>query len=614
MKHLACTLFLLSFIFQACTAPAPFHQNTMPNDAAKIRSAVNQIQLPSEGPLNATGSPLAILQTHSPRSAVAMDPRTGKVLWKQPTPEAASRYVIAGQNVVFLDRSAGITALDIRSGKQVWTFPVNQNVRFLGISGAPNGKTAFVTTFQPAGDVLNMVSQVTMLSETGREIWTLEANGRMGRPLMTNNVVIVPYRNQQLVFLDTTRPLEMARILIPQGSIRYMESTSMGIFFGDGKGMYRLSENVLEDIRKSPWSFKTDIQNVEHRFSQDLYDPVTTDYSAYDVRSIHGTWMASDRLSTLYQKRFVLQMFKYLLGFHVNEKDEAVLQWAVMHDHSEELLGALARKDFLFYAKTDGSLESIRMETGERVWRTEPIGGRFRGITFDLGNMDPPSTALGEAPLPLLDALTAIANDPDARFPLAKRFAIDALAVVGGAGVGRLIRMLTNPASSPELREKASQDLIARPDPNGVPLYLSLLQQPFDYIKNTRPQAVEVMARVLGNLKTKEAVPTLLQLLGHPGTTERELLVITEALLEIGDPQIIRPFREFLLAYRADPAFAQDVHTLQKMAEALFKLGGPAERQVLVFLTEDDRTLPRLREFIVRLFEESRKTTKTEQQ
>jgi HEAT repeat protein len=167
--------------------------------------------------------------------------------------------------------------------------------------------------------------------------------------------------------------------------------------------------------------------------------------------------------------------------------------------------------------------------------------------------------------------------------------------------------MLTNPESSAELREKAARDLIARPDPNGVPLYLSLLQQPFDYIKNTRPMAVEVMATVLGSLKTKEAVPTMLQLLAHPATSQKELVALTEALLAIGDKGIIRPFREFLLAYRADPAFAQDIHALQKMAEALFRLGGPAERQVLVFLTEDERTLPRLREYILRMFTESRK-------
>ncbi|MBU1410499.1 PQQ-binding-like beta-propeller repeat protein [Myxococcota bacterium] len=607
MKSSARSLILFVLFLSSCKPLPPFHQNTMPNDSGKIAKAINKISLPSTGPANATGEPMVIFQGLNPRTAVAVAAGTGKILWKQPTPNAISRYVVAGSHVVYLDRTTGLTALDVRTGKQAWTVPMRAQHTFMGVSGAPNGKVAYVTNFKPAGDPLNQVSTLTILSEGGKEIWSLEANGRMGLPLMTNTVVVVPYRNQHLVLLDTSSPRELARILIPKGEVRFMTASSDGIFFGDKRGMYRLSPDIVDVVSRAPSTMTTDIHNVEFRYALDRYDPVTTDYSAYEVRSLLATWIRGKAGAALYENRFVIHMFKYFLGFSVNEKSQATLQWAVMHPYTEELIGSKAQKDYVFYAKADGSIECLRVATGERVWRSEPLGMRMRGVTFDIAGMTPPSTSEVEAPAPLLDALTAIANDPDSRYPLAKRLAIDALAVVGGAGVGRLIKMLTNPESSAELREKAARDLIARPDPNGVPLYLSLLQQPFDFIKSTRPLAVEVMATVLGSLKTKEAVPTMLQLLAHPATSQKELVALTEALLAIGDKGIIRPFREFLLAYRADPAFAQDIHALQKMAEALFKLGGPAERQVLVFLTEDERTLPRLREYILRMFTESRK-------
>ena len=611
MKTLARSLFILVLVTSACKPLPPFHQNTMPNDSGKISQAVDRITLPPAGPVNATGEPMVIFQGLNPRTAIAVQASTGKVLWKTPTPSAASRYVIAGSHVVFLDRTAGITALDVRTGKQLWTAPVKSQETFMGLAGAPNGKVAYVTNFKPAGDPLNQISTITILDNGGRQIWSLEANGRMGLPLMTNDVVVVPYRNQHLVLLDTSRPQELARVLIPKGEVRFMSATSDGIFFGDRRGMYRLSKDVVEALEKVPTTMTTDIANVEFRYALDRYDPVTVDYSAYEVRSLLASWIrGKDGKSALHENRFVIHMFKYFLGFSVNQKSQATLQWAVMHPYTDELVGSTIQKDHVFYAKADGSLECLLTATGERVWRTEPLGLRVRGATFDVGGLTPPGSSEVEAPVPLLDALTAIANDPDTRYPLAKRLAIDALAVVGGAGVGRLIRMLTNPESSAELRDKASRDLIARPDPNGVPLYLGLLQQPFDFIKGTRPQAVEVMATVLGSLKTKEAVPTMLQLLAHPATTQKELVALTDALLAIGDKAIIRPFREFLLAYRADPDFAQDIHALQKMSEALFRLGGPAERQVLVFLTEDERTLPRLREYILRMFEESRKAPK----
>lgn len=601
------TMFALLFAAAACKPLPPFHQNTTPNDPGKISRALKMIQLPPAKPHNATGKPLAIFQQASPRTAVAVDAATGAVLWRQPTPNAASRYVITGDYVVYLDKTQGISALDVRTGKPAWRSPVPPQQTFMGMSAAPNGKIAYVTNFKPAGDPLNQVSTVTVLSASGQKIWSLEANGRMGTPLMTDDVVIVPYRSQHLVLLSTSKPVELARILIPRGEVRYMMAMPEGIFFGDNRGLFRLGENVVEEVRNPPTAFVSDIHNVEYRYSLDRYDVVSVDYSAYDVRSLLASWMAGAKGPAVRGSRFVIHMFKYFLGFSVSEDRKATLQWAVMHPFNEDLIGSVAVGEHVFYAKANGSLECLRVATGERIWRTQSLDAAMRGVTFDLGVMAPPSSADVQSPLPLLDALTAIANDPDSRFPLAKRLAIDALAVVGGAGVGRLIKMLTNPESSPELREKAAKDLVARPDPQGVPLYLSLLQQPYDYIQGTRPQAVEVMAEVLGLLKTREAVPVLLQLLVHPQTSVRELLAITNALLAIGDKSIIRPFREFLLAYRADPAFSQDIHPLQKMAEALFKMGGPAERQVLVFLAEDGRTLPRLQEYILRLFDESRK-------
>lgn len=601
------TIFVILFAAAACKPLPPFHQNTVPNDAAKIRSALKMIQLPPAKPVNATEKPLAVFQQSSPRTAVAVDASSGTVLWRTPTPNAVSRYVITRDYIVYLDKNQGITALDVRTGKQAWTSPVAPQQTFLGISAAPNGKIAYVTNFKPAGDPINQVSTITILSASGQKIWSLEANGRMGIPLMTDDVVIVPYRSQHLVLLSTSKPVELARILIPRGEVRYMMAIPEGIFFGDNRGLFRLSENVAEDVKKPPVSFSSDIHNVEYRYSMDRYDVVSLDYSAYDVRSLLASWTASDKGPAPRDGRFVIHMFKYFLGFSVDSERKAILQWAVMHPFGEDLVGSAAVGEHVFYAKSNGSLECLRIATGERIWRTQPLGAAMRGVTLDLGSMKPEAGAEVESPMPLLDALTAIANDPDSRFPLAKRLAIDALAVVGGAGVGRLIKMLTDPESSPELREKAAKDLVARPDPKGVPLYLSLLQQPYDYIKGTRPQAVEVMAEVLGLLKSAEAVPILLQLMVHPQTSIKELVAITDALLAIGDKSIIRPFREFLLAYRADPAFAQDIHALQKMAKALFQLGGPAERQVLTFLAEDSRTLPRLQEYILRLFDENRK-------
>jgi hypothetical protein len=259
----------------------------------------------------------------------------------------------------------------------------------------------------------------------------------------------------------------------------------------------------------------------------------------------------------------------------------------------------------VFYLTAKGKLVGLELETGRRLFEAPGLNKELRGATFDLGQFKPKNIQVSQT-ASLLDSLTEIANDRDTRFAFAKKFAIASLAVVGGKGVSRLLKIITSEKSSPLLKQRAKEDLISHHDPKGLPLYLDLLEKPYDYILKSKPQAVKVMAKVLAKIESKEAVPVLIKLLKHHQTSKNELLEISKALLEIGDKKCIRPFREFILAYRADPEFKRDIHALQKMAEGLFKLGGPRERQVLIFLARDSKTLPRLKEYVVRMLKKTR--------
>ena len=320
-----------------------------------------------------------------------------------------------------------------------------------------------------------------------------------------------------------------------------------------------------------------------------------TEYSAYDVRQILARFVTKGNQAAFDKDEFTFNMFKYFFGFQVNQ-GKAILKWATPSSH-RKVVGSTRTGEVIWYVTADGGFYGLNASTGDRVHSTSPVGEAILGATFDVTSLAPNQQ----------DALTTIANDPDTRFPLAKRFSIDALAVVGGAGVGRLLRMITSKESSKELRTKAANDLIAHPDEKGLPLYLDLLKRPWDYLAGTRPRAVTVMAQVIGKLKAKEAVEHLIRVLQHPLSSNKELLACTNALLAIGDKRAVRPFREFLLAYHADPEFAQDIHPLHKMAEGVFKLGGPQERQVLTFVAEDGKTLPRLRQYVIRMLKETRK-------
>jgi hypothetical protein len=57
-------------------------------------------------------------------------------------------------------------------------------------------------------------------------------------------------------------------------------------------------------------------------------------------------------------------------------------------------------------------------------------------------------------------------------------------------------------------------------------------------------------------------------------------------------------FVDFLLQYRADPAFGKDPAPVAAAAEVLMKLGGPSERATLLFVANEPRTVDPVRAYL----------------
>ncbi|MGM0597620.1 MAG: PQQ-binding-like beta-propeller repeat protein [Myxococcota bacterium] len=598
---------LLTVAIFGCSSRSPFDRDTVPNNPDKVKSSVKNIEFPPNKVINSTGSELIIMQSKMPKAAIAVKPEDGKVLWTTDTPDAESKYVVARNSVVYYDKKHGIRGLSLESGKPRWSHKLKNRHKFLGMHASYDGQVGFVSIFKPMDSVLNQVSHLTLLdSADGDEVWTIEAQGRMGRPYLTEDHVLVPYKSQYLIIINKETKEETARIQVKKGEVRFIKGNSDGIFFGDKTGVYALTPQILKQIKSDKkFNFDTGLERFEKRFASDHYNKIMSDYSAFDVRMLHGRFELKNGMPRYRKDLFVFNLFKYFFGFKINDKGKARLKWAVSSDFGTNVIATSCKNNMVFYLTAKGKLVGLEMETGRKLFEAPSLNKELRGASFDFGQFKPKNIQVSQ-PASLLDSLTKIANDRDTRFAFAKKFAIASLAVVGGKGVSRLLKIITSDKSSPLLKKKAKEDLVSHHDPKGIPLYLALLEKPYDYILKSKPEAVKVMAKVLAKIKSKEAVPVLLRLLKHHQTSKDELLEIAKALLEIGDKRCIRPFREFILAYRADPEFKRDIHALQKMAEGLFKFGGPRERQVLIFLASDSKTLPRLKEYVVRMLKKTR--------
>ena len=77
----------------------------------------------------------------------------------------------------------------------------------------------------------------------------------------------------------------------------------------------------------------------------------------------------------------------------------------------------------------------------------------------------------------------------------------------------------------------------------------------------------------------------------------------------MGAGESVPALRDFLTMYRADPGYERDPTALVAAAEALLKLGGSADRELLLFLAEEPHTAAGLRAHVARALGETATAT-----
>ena len=97
--------------------------------------------------------------------------------------------------------------------------------------------------------------------------------------------------------------------------------------------------------------------------------------------------------------------------------------------------------------------------------------------------------------------------------------------------------------------------LVARQDRSLLPVFMEALKVHPDYAEDRAPKRLEFYARAVAELKAKEAVPLLVEHLRLPDTDMEAVRDIADAVLALEAKESLEPFEDFLVQYRADPAF-----------------------------------------------------------
>jgi outer membrane protein assembly factor BamB len=550
-------------------------------------------------PANAQGRPLAFLAlagAKGPRLA-AYDLGEARVLWTQPA-EMKGRVEV-GSEVLIHGVADGVAARDISTGAERWRVKLEKDERVLGY--AIDGTEAYLVV-QKGGLHLHGGTAVVLAvdARTGGSRWRHPLpSGNAGAPAARGGLVAVPVQSQYVTLLDAKNGDVLAQVLSSEEAATFVRTLSEGVFYGS-RGVFRLSPATARGARKSGGYVQATLPPfVRPVYWFDQYRPEQNDYSALDRNRIlwrmaEGLGGPGDGTEARFRDDLVfVHNFRFFFGFDARTGG---LRWAYNHPATEAVSSAHTGNVIVFVT-ADGELGALDAHTGGRLFEARLAGEVVRGATFDADGWAPRGAKAGEA-VALSETLSTIVWDPDRRFWDVKMFAIEELARQPGKEVtSQLLKITEQEGLPPAVYQKAGEALIARKDGASAEVLARVLSRHADYAEGHAAPAVEVLARAAGAMKAegRPVVPALVEHLRRPETPPAAVVAIARALASIGTQAALPGLRDYVTMYRADPLYDGDPAPLVAVSEAMLVLGGAAERQLLLYLAEEPRTVAPLR-------------------
>lgn len=591
----------LSLVALGCGHTA-FSPHFPDNRKADVGKALSPLRSVAPRPHNASGKPLALILTaETPSQVIGYDIAAGKALWKVAA-APTSRLVIGTSYFYHRSGKGQLVGRSLSSGAEVWRTSL-QTGRLLGV--AADGDTVYYATEVVRGTKGAEDASAFLVSvngATGRKRWVRPSRGRLGAPAAAQGMVFVPLQSQSLAMLRGTDGAEVARIRSKDEAILWARTTDLGVYFGGKKGIYRLDKKAASGTQAGSTFIAAKLpKSVRPIYWWDGYNAALAGYTAYDRNRL--LWQLNGDLSFAGDAIFV-HNYRFFFAFKRGKDDSTTLRWAYRYPRHDVVASEFTGKSLLLVTRS-GHLVALDPMSGLPIYERD-LKSQVHGVSFDAAGYAAPGKAQGTPDL--LKAITEMIWDPDRRFGDVKLFGVEELAKLEGAGVSEgLVRIVTQKGLDRAVYKRAGDMIVSRKDASAVALYLKTLQSHYSFVEGTESKAVDIMARALGALGAKEAVRPLLAHLNDHETPITAISDIVRALTAVGDKSILEPFRDFLLTYRSDPSFLKAPAGLNLIAEALLRMGGEDERQLLSFVENDSHTVRPLRVYLAAALRQSSK-------
>jgi len=584
----------LAALVAACGPKSMFRLTSEDNDRAAISAALAKRQLPEQpAPQNAARQPrVFVVQNGKPRTIVAYDLASARVMWKQDA-DIKSRIWVGGDFIVALEGNQ-LVARDQQTGAPRWKFGVSGD--FVG--AAADRERAYVT-WREGGDSRPTWYIVGLSGSSGSELWRAPSEGELGAPSAHGGVVLSPFLKQWLYFVDGASGQQLARLRGIDEQISMLRVTSRTTYFGSRRGVFVLDARAASGKRSDATYGQVQVPPQLDRTSYgvDSYDRVQTAYTAADrARVLWASVPTDSGPMKLLGDRYAVHYFRYVFGFDL----AGHLAWAYSNPRVE-LVATEHTGNAIVGVSTTGDIVALDPETGAvRGRHSLGLGQQVLGATFDADGWAP--VGQGE-PVATVEALVSIARDRDARFDRVKELAVAALAKQPGGEVTKeLLAILADKRASQRLKDTVADTLAERKDPASLPVLTEQLAAHASFIDKTQTESLGVVAKAIGGLggtkldakDVSRALEALRSHLEDPATQTPDLVMIVRAMAAIGGGAEQPALTSHLLLYHADDDIGSDAAWQTAIVTAIDVHGGPGEHELLRHVAGDPRTKPGL--------------------
>ncbi|MCU0663376.1 MAG: PQQ-binding-like beta-propeller repeat protein [Myxococcota bacterium] len=534
---------------------------------------------------------IAAVLDGDPRAVAAFDLKSGQKLWQVEAPVRSE--LTLGQDLVVFQAGNEVVAHALSDGHRVWDYEIEEGWDFFG-AGVGDGVAALAIGVggDEAGSYANG-ELVVLDARSGSVKWRNGSGGGLiGRPAVHAGLVFAPWDRQKVAIIDAESGEELARVRALDYTVNSVQADETGAYIGTSptKGVVssltRIDKAVATGKREGSSVFLPSLSPVpgDPTFSRDAFARPVAGRSATEKIMFHGCTDTGATPVTFASGVYYLHYWRFIIAF---DAATSQVRWTYASERDIESMNAVAQG--ALFVDSDGKIGFLDAGTGAEVW-SALLGAKVLTASFDAASFAPAS---GGTPVSPIAGLKSILWDKDNRMLPIRTYSALLLAAIQAPEVTRDLLEIYSDAATPKGLRNAVVEALKRRT-SGSEHLVSALHMRYDFLEQTQPPPMTVVAPALVNMQEKSSVPGLVEHLLDHETPIEYLEPIAKAIVALGDESTVGPLLMFLTLYHADSTFVGREASLVAVCEAMLKFGGESGQRYVLGVLHDPQTLPEL--------------------